>query len=94
MRALFPDFDPAIVKESRVFRFRNAQHVVDVDYQSRIPAMQTPLPGYYLANFAQVFPEDRGTNFAVREGLAAARLITGHLQTEPGARAEAVDLAD
>jgi len=29
----------------------------------------------YLANFSQIFPEDRGTNFAVREGNKVAELV-------------------
>ena len=76
---LFPRFGTSTIRESHVFRFRNAQHVVGVDFASRIPVCQTPLEGYYLANFAQVFPEDRGTNYAVRDGRAAAALILQHL---------------
>jgi protoporphyrinogen oxidase len=72
---LFPAFDPARVGERHVFRFRAAQHIVDTDYEARIPAYQTPLPGVFLANFSQIFPEDRGTNFAVREGEKIASKI-------------------
>jgi hypothetical protein len=48
---------------------------VDTHYAEKIPDYQTPLPGVYLTNFSQIFPEDRGTNFAVREGLKIAGLI-------------------
>jgi hypothetical protein len=48
---------------------------VDTEYDTKIPAYQTPLPGVFLANFSQIFPEDRGTNFAVREGEKVAALI-------------------
>jgi hypothetical protein len=41
---------------------------VGTDYEAKIPTYQTPLPGVFLANFSQIFPEDRGTNFAVQEG--------------------------
>ena len=75
LEKLIPAFHRGLVTESHVFTFRNAQHIVDVSYESRIPAMQTPLPGYFLANFSQVFPEDRGTNYAVRDGLRVAALI-------------------
>ncbi|MDX2188143.1 MAG: NAD(P)/FAD-dependent oxidoreductase [Opitutaceae bacterium] len=68
-------FDPARIEESHFFRFRDAQHVADVGYASRIPPYQTPYPGLWLANFAQIYPEDRGTNYAVREGNRIARLI-------------------
>ena len=72
---MFPDFDAARVAERHIFRFRAAQHIVDTDYEAKIPAYQTPLPGVFLANFSQIFPEDRGTNFAVREGEKIAALI-------------------
>lgn len=75
LERLIPEFTRDLVTESYVFRFRNAQHIVDVTFESRIPEMTTPLPGYFLANFSQVFPEDRGTNYAVRDGQRVAELI-------------------
>ena len=75
LKQMFPEFDAARVREKHVFRFRAAQHIVDTEYEAKIPAYQTPLPGVWLANFSQIFPEDRGTNFAVREGEKIAKLI-------------------
>ena len=75
LKKMFPEFDAAQVLERHTFRFRAAQHIVDTDYESKIPAYQTPLPGIFLANFSQIFPEDRGTNFSVREGEKIAALI-------------------
>jgi protoporphyrinogen oxidase len=72
---LFPDFDSRQVEQKFIFRFRDAQHIVDTGYEEKIPEHQTPLPGVFLANFSQIFPEDRGTNFAVREGEKIAGLI-------------------
>jgi protoporphyrinogen oxidase len=72
---MFPAFDPNGVEEKFIFRFRAAQHIVDTSYEEKIPDYRTPLPGVFLANFSQVFPEDRGTNFAVREGEKIAALI-------------------
>jgi protoporphyrinogen oxidase len=72
---MFPKFNAAEVSEQHVFRFPAAQHIVDTEYDTKIPAYQTPLPGVFLANFSQIFPEDRGTNFAVREGEKVAALI-------------------
>lgn len=72
---MFPEFDAARVNERHIFHFRAAQHIVDTDYEKKIPDYRTPLPGIYLANFSQIFPEDRGTNFAVREGIRIADLI-------------------
>jgi protoporphyrinogen oxidase len=73
---LYPQFDTKRVEEKYIFRFRAAQHIVDTEYEAKIPDYKTPLPGVFLANFSQVFPEDRGTNFAVREGEKIAALIS------------------
>jgi protoporphyrinogen oxidase len=75
LKKMFPEFDPAQVGERHVFRFKAAQHIVDTEYEKKIPDYRTPLPGVFLANFSQVFPEDRGTNFAVREGLKIAEMV-------------------
>lgn len=75
LKKMFPDFDAAQAGDRHVFRFKAAQHIVDTDYEKKIPDYRTPLPGVYLANFSQVFPEDRGTNFAVREGHKVAGMV-------------------
>jgi len=72
---MFREFDAQRVDERHIFRFRAAQHIVDTRYEEKIPAHKTPLPGVFLANFSQIFPEDRGTNFAVREGEKIAALV-------------------
>lgn len=82
---MFPGFSPDRVSERHVFRFRNAQHVVDCDYEAKIPAFRTPAPGLYLANFSQVFPQDRGTNFAVRDGQRVAELMLDDVRAGPAA---------
>lgn len=75
LKKIFPQFQEKEIREKYLFRFKNAQHVVDTVYEQKIPDYQTPLPGVCLANFSQIFPEDRGTNFAVREGIKIARLV-------------------
>lgn len=75
LKSIFPQFDRAQVSEAHVFRFKNAQHIVDLNYSERIPQFQTPLEGIFLANFTQVYPDDRGTNYAVRDGNKVAELV-------------------
>lgn len=74
---IFPRFDQSQINEKHFFRFANAQHIVDTDYSNKIPSVKTPLSNVYLSNFSQIFPEDRGTNYAVREGEKVAELIDG-----------------
>ena len=75
VRKLFPSFDETAITQLDLFRLPFAQHVVDLTFQDKIPPYKTLYPNTYMANFAQIFPEDRGTNFAVREGNKIAELI-------------------
>ena len=54
-----------------------AQPLVTLGYAERIPPLRTPVPGLILANTTQIYPEDRGTNYAVRLGEDAARAVLG-----------------
>jgi hypothetical protein len=42
-----------------------AQPIVTVDYASRIPPFETPVPGLWIANMFQVYPHDRGQNYSI-----------------------------
>ena len=79
LKKVFPDFDRRAVEQIHLFRLKNAQHVVDCAYAQKIPDFRTPLPGIFLSNFSQIFPEDRGTNFAVRDGRKIASLVLSDL---------------
>lgn len=75
LKTLFPRFKEENVLETRLTRLKHAQHVVDTSYEEKIPAYRTPLPHVFLSNFSQIFPEDRGTNYAVREGFHIAQIL-------------------
>jgi protoporphyrinogen oxidase len=72
LRRINPSF---AVRRSWLHREPAAQPIVTVGYKDKIPPLQTPLPGLFLANTTQVYPEDRGTNYAVRLGEQAARAM-------------------
>ncbi len=75
-----PDFRPDWVKDVWLFRTRYAQPIPPVNHSQNIPPLRTPLPGLYFASMSQVYPWDRGTNFAVEIGRRVARqLIEDHL---------------
>jgi protoporphyrinogen oxidase len=75
LKKIHPQFDSGQILEKYLFKFKYAQHIVDTDYESKIPDYQTPLNGLFLANFSQIYPEDRGTNYAVREGNKIAEIV-------------------
>ena len=75
LQAVNPGFDRSWVKNLWLHREPAAQPIVTVGYREKIPPMKTPRRGLVLANTTQIFPEDRGTNYAVREGDEAARAL-------------------
>lgn len=68
LRRVNPAFGRAWVRRAWLHREPAAQPIVTVGYRERIPELQTPVDGLMLANTTQVYPEDRGTNYAVRLG--------------------------
>ena len=77
----FQKFNPAFsqdwIKQAWVFRTNYAQPVPLVNHSRNIPLIQTPIDGLYFASMSQVYPWDRGTNFAVEIGRRAARMMLG-----------------
>ncbi|MBP6470942.1 MAG: NAD(P)/FAD-dependent oxidoreductase [Chloroflexi bacterium] len=70
-----PDFQPDWVRKSWIAREKYAQPVPLLNHSANIPEIATPLPGLYFASMSQVYPWDRGTNYAVEIGRQAARLM-------------------
>lgn len=69
------DFDRSWIRKWWVWRAPYAQPVPLVNHSERIPPLQTPLPGVIWASMSQVYPWDRGTNFAVEMGRRVAAMI-------------------
>ena len=72
IRRLNPDFEESWIQDSWLFRAPFAQPIVTVDYHRQIPPHLTPIPGLYLANMFQVYPQDRGQNYSI---ALAERLV-------------------
>lgn len=70
-----PNFKPDWVKESWLFRTHYAQPIPLVNHSANIPSIRTPITGLYFASMSQVYPWDRGTNFAVKIGREAAQMM-------------------
>jgi protoporphyrinogen oxidase len=77
LRRANPEWSRAWVRDLWRFTEPAAQPIVTVGYRERIPPLETGAPGLLLANTTQVYPEDRGTNYAVRLGEQAARALLG-----------------
>ncbi len=69
------EFTREWVKKIWVHKTNYAQPVPLVNHSKNIPEIQTPIHGLYFASMSQVYPWDRGTNFAVEIGRRAARMM-------------------
>ena len=67
LKKVSPQFDRSWIKNAWLHREPAAQPVVLRNYRDRMPSYETPVKGLYLANTTQVYPDDRGTNYAIRE---------------------------
>lgn len=77
LKAVNPDFDPSWVRKSWVWRAPYAQPVPGVNHSEKIPDLKTPVQGVWWASMSQVYPWDRGTNYAIEIGRRAAhRMLT------------------
>ena len=70
-----PDFSPKWVRQTWLFRSAYAQPVPGINHSVKIPPVQTSVANLYFASMSQVYPWDRGTNYAVELARQAASQI-------------------
>lgn len=75
LKAVNPRFERSWARKYWLHREPYAQPIVPVNHSRNIPALATPLPGLFWASMSQVYPWDRGTNFAVELGQDVARVV-------------------
>lgn len=82
-----PAFDRSWILASHHVRADYAQPVVTVGYREQIPSMRSSVPGLYLCCMAQIFPEDRGMNYAIVYGDRVAQAVMEDLRGADGGAA-------
>jgi protoporphyrinogen oxidase len=70
-----PAFQSSWITGAWAHKAKYAQPVPPVGYAAMIPDVRTPLPSLYFASMSQVYPWDRGTNYAVEMGRKVAQMI-------------------
>lgn len=75
LKRINADFSRAWIKKAYLFKAPFAQPWITLNYSRRLPGLATPITGLYLANIQQVYPWDRGTNYAVKLGEKVAQLV-------------------
>jgi len=75
LQKIIPDFTPADVEAVKIFHAPYAQPVIRTGYKKNIVSPISPISGLYLANMAQIYPEDRGMSYSIRLGKQVAEAI-------------------
>ncbi len=75
LRKMFPHMDESWVIDYKVWRSEYAQPVTERNYSDYVPNHETPFKNAYISTMAQIYPEDRGTNYAIREGRAISIVL-------------------
>ncbi len=70
---MYPGFTRQWVPRTWAWRARYTQPVITRHYSALKPPYRTPAEGLWLGCMAQVYPEDRGMNYAVASGRDVAR---------------------
>ncbi len=78
LKRVFKGFNEDLIINTHLTRAMDSQPVVQTGYSKLIPEVETPMKGLYLASMAQIYPEDRGQNYAIRAGLDAAEMIRNY----------------
>ncbi len=68
-----PNFKADWVRKTWVWKTNYAQPIPQLNHSKNIPDLKTPIPGLYFASMSQVYPMDRGTNYAVLLARQAAK---------------------
>lgn len=74
LKKLKKDYSNSLISTT-IFKVPFAQPIVTTNFSEKILPFATPMHNVYLANMQQVYPWDRGTNFAVEAGEQVAQEI-------------------
>ncbi len=72
LQRMFPELKRSWIHEYRIWRAEFAQPITERGYSSYVPGRATPFSNAWISTMAQIYPEDRGTNYAIREGREVA----------------------
>lgn len=63
------------ILQVQCFEEEYAQPIITTNYSNKVLDVQLEEKGIYMANMAQIYPEDRGINYAIKMGYEVAQKI-------------------
>lgn len=76
LKRMFPGLERGWIQAHYLWRARWSQPVVEKNYGQLIPPEDADPEGFHICSMAQVYPEDRGTNYAIRAGRKIGRRLS------------------
>lgn len=70
-----PKYKKQNILDYKIFKAQYAQPIIDKNYLKIIKPFKTQFKNIYLVNMTQIYPEDRGVNFAIKLAKRAAKEI-------------------
>jgi len=80
LKRMFPALEHNWVIDYKVWKADYAQAVTEKNYSKYVPGNDTPYINLKICTMAQIYPEDRGTNYAIREGKCIAKALSEPLE--------------
>jgi protoporphyrinogen oxidase len=78
-RLIRPDWDERGILATHVARYEFAQTVCGPGFFDKLPPMTTSIDGFYMADTAYYYPEDRSISESIRVGWQLAETATNHV---------------
>ena len=75
LQQVFPEFERDWVHEAFAWKAKNTQPLIPKHYSKLRPEFRSPIDGLWTSTMAHIYPEDRGTNYAIAYGREVAKLI-------------------
>lgn len=74
LKKINPSYKKSLIA-AHLFKAPFAQPIIPINYSKIKPPFTTPMSNVFLANIQQVYPWDRGTNYAIELGEKVAHFI-------------------
>lgn len=86
LQRMFPLLKRNWILAHHLWRAKWSQPIIERGYSKLMPPVDAPRSGLHICTMAQIYPEDRGTNYAIRAGTALARRLAAELTAESAQR--------
>jgi protoporphyrinogen oxidase len=75
LQKMFPALERNWITKHHLWKAAYSQPIVEKHYSALIPPEDGPSAGFHICSMAQIYPEDRGTNYAIRAGRKIGRRL-------------------